>query len=84
MIPYLETHPDTEFYDLALYRTGEERERFEAPFLPYVDPATRGSLLSWIDLFLSNPLTFSDRSLGKFANFVRAEQIFPEGVGGST
>jgi len=82
VIPYLKKHSDTEFYGLSLNRIGEERERFESSFLPYIDPAIRGSLLSWIDLFLANPLTFSDRTLGKYANFIRAEQIFPADVRG--
>ncbi len=82
VIPYLVEHEETQFYNLTLHRKAEERERFEWSRLPYVDPAIRGSLLSWIDLFLAKPLTPMDRALGKYDNFVRAEHIFQNEVRG--
>lgn len=82
IIPYLEKNSKTQFYNLTLYRIAEEGERFELDYLPYFDPFIRGSLLSWIDLFLGDPKNFTDKTLGKYANFVRAENIFPKKVRG--
>lgn len=74
VIPYLQRHPKTQFYNLSLHHKAEERERWDL-LVPYVDPAMRGSLLTWIDDFFSNPLTPMDKTLGQYVNFLRTEQI---------
>jgi pimeloyl-ACP methyl ester carboxylesterase len=75
VIPYLQRHPKTQFYNLSLHHKAEERERWDLR-VPYVDPAMRGSLLTWIDDFFSNPLTPMDKTLGQYVNFLRTEQIY--------
>lgn len=35
-----------------------------------IDPLPRGSLLIWLDNFLSHPLSKEDRTLGRFTNFI--------------
>jgi hypothetical protein len=81
VIPFLQQHPDTDFYNLTLHHKAEKRERFDVLF-PYFDPAIRGSLLTWIDDFFANPLTPMDKTLGQYVNFLRTEQIIPPSVRG--
>ena len=75
VIPYLQAHSATQFYNLTLHHIAEERERWDL-YVPYFDPAMRGSLLTWIDDFLFNPLTPMDKTMGQFVNFLRTEQMF--------
>jgi len=78
VLPYLR-RPDnqTKFYNLSLQRRAEEGER------NYMDFVIRGSLLTWIDEFFANPMTPTDRTLGRYVNFLRTEQIFsPENLRG--
>ncbi len=63
--PYLQNHPSTEFYQLMLHEKAEEGETVWQPF----DLSPRGSLLVWIDDFLSNPLTHKERTAGRYQNF---------------
>lgn len=81
VIPYLQRHPATQFYNVTLHHLAEERERWDL-LIPYFDPAMRGSLLSWIDDFFSNPLTPMDKTLGKSVNFLRTEHLIPPDVRG--
>ena len=43
-----------------------------------IDPWPRGSLLVWLDNFLSHPLSKDDRTLGRFTNFITAVHHTPE------
>jgi hypothetical protein len=52
----------TEFYNISLHPAAEARE------VNYFDIPPRGSLLTWIDEFLSTPLNVSGRTLGKWDN----------------
>ena len=83
VIPYLRRHNQTTFYNLTLQRRAEEGERWEPFHIPYVDWAMRGSLLVWIDEFFSNPLTPENKTLGRYVNFLRNEQLlFPSELRG--
>jgi len=81
VIPYLKSHKDAQFYNLTLHYIAEERERWDLG-VRYFDPAMRGSLLTWIDNFLSDPLTPMDKTLGSYVNFLRTEQILSGDVRG--
>ncbi|MEK7747935.1 MAG: hypothetical protein AAB300_02520 [Nitrospirota bacterium] len=64
IFPYLETHQETEVYHLTLHPIAEIRERW------WMDSIMRGSLLMWVDQFLSQPQTRLDRTVGKFTNLM--------------
>jgi len=70
VFPYLEAHPDTRMYHLTLHHKSEVRETAFAPVL-------QGSLLVWIDDFLSNPLTPRDRTAGRYVNLIVAAEQTP-------
>ena len=74
--PYLQNHPSTEFYQLMLHEKAEEGETVWQPF----DLPPRGSLLVWIDDFLSNPLTHKERTAGKYQNFFGDYYSIPENI----
>ena len=74
VIPYLEQHPTTKFYNLTLHPYGDAREKTFWDLLP------RGSLLDWIDDFASNPATFMQLTLGKWNNAIMAFHIIPPKV----
>jgi len=72
VIPYLLQNDETNFYNLTLGREAEIRDE-------YFGLTPRGSLLVWIDEFLSTPLTHRDRTLGRFDNFMlTAHEIPPQ------
>jgi len=74
VLPYLEAHRETRFYDLTLHRLAEINEQEVAGFVP------RGSLLSWLDGYLTGPETDMDRTIGRYDNIVLATHIFPDSV----
>ena len=74
--PYLDNHPSTNFYHLMLHEKAEEGETVWQPF----DLPPRGSLLVWIDDFLSNPLTHKERTAGKYQNFFGDYHSIPEKI----
>ena len=69
--PYLRRSKDTHFYNLMLHPDSEMDERGWG-----IEP--RGSLLVWIDDFLSKPLSIYDRTLGRFNNFLQYVHHIPE------
>ncbi len=74
VIPFLEQHPTTKFFNLTLHPYGDAREKTLTDVLP------RGSLLEWIDDFASNPATFMELTLGKWNNAIMAWHIIPAEV----
>ena len=64
VIPCLERDTNAHFYNLTLHPIAEAREAQ----WNYLDLTPRGSLLEWIDNFLSNPRTVPERTLGKWDN----------------
>ncbi|MEE8269185.1 MAG: hypothetical protein V3R23_04140 [Nitrospinaceae bacterium] len=74
VIPYLARNKKAHFYNVMLGRMAEIRENNVLGLSP------RGSLLVWIDEFLSNPLTHRDRTLGRYDNFLMAVHNIPESM----
>jgi hypothetical protein len=74
--PYLENHASSRFYHLMLHEKAEEGETTWQPF----DLSPRGSLLVWIDDFLSNPLTHKERTSGSYGNFFRDYHSIPRNI----
>jgi pimeloyl-ACP methyl ester carboxylesterase len=72
VFPYLRSHPKTHIYHLALHRIADVRDRTTAFGFGVLDLPPRGSLLVWIDNFLSDPKTYRDRTAGRTENFVTA------------
>lgn len=81
-VAYLLGHPQTRMYHLMLERHAEVWERFDGVTRLHLlfDAVPRGSLLVWIDNFLSKPTTILQRRVGRFSNFVRAVHDTPAGV----
>ncbi|MDG6026309.1 MAG: hypothetical protein E3K40_06260 [Candidatus Brocadia sp.] len=73
-IPSLIKHNETNFYNLCLHPLAEQRERQGKGFIP------RGSLLEWLDNFLTSPNTTLDRRMGKWENIVRTTSVIPNEV----
>jgi hypothetical protein len=70
VIPYLEDHPQTQFYNLCLHPMADDMETHALDLPP------RGSLLVWIDNFLADPQTPMEWTLGRWENVVLASGIF--------
>ena len=68
-LPYLRENPTTRFTNLTLH---PENESFETSLYLSVP---RGSLLDWIDLYLTQPRSELDRTLGSWNNIVRVLPI---------
>ena len=73
---YLQKNSEAKFYNLMLHRRAEVRED------NVFDLSPRGSLLVWIDDFLSNPLTHRERTLGRIDNFLVAAHTIPKPLRG--
>ncbi|MBZ0158597.1 MAG: hypothetical protein K8G79_00360 [bacterium] len=78
VLVYLHEHERAKFYNLTLHPIAEEREVYgQLGPVPF-DPGPRGSLLVLIDNFLSRPLTYLDRTAGRYDNFMPAVHNIPE------
>jgi pimeloyl-ACP methyl ester carboxylesterase len=76
--PYLLLHPHTQFFNLCLHPVADLSERYEDQYeLP-----PRGSLLVWIDEFLSDPPTMLDRTMGRWDNVLSGIGEFPQSIRG--
>ena len=73
-VPFLETHPKTQFYALFLAPENEDRETSAWGLTP------SGSLLTWIDNSFSTPATQLDRRAGRWSNLRRSLHLLPESV----
>jgi hypothetical protein len=62
--PYLERHPESTFYNLCIHPNMDANEMMLFGFLP------RGSVLRWIDLYFTDPLTSNDHCLGIWYNAI--------------
>lgn len=62
--PYLKKHPETTFYNLCIHPNMDANQMMAFGLLP------RGSVLRWIDLYFTNPLTANDHCLGVWYNAV--------------
>lgn len=81
LFPYLRENQQARMYHLVLHPKAEVRERFD-PGIPYVDLPPRGSLLAWVDDFLSAPETPLDRTVGRYENLLSAVHNTPDEVRG--
>jgi len=63
-------------YHLMLHEAAESGEWFS----DILDPFPRGSLLIWLDNFLTHPLSREDRRLGRFTNFIMAAHHTPQAL----
>jgi hypothetical protein len=72
VVSYLERHKDTRVFNLCLHPIAEELESNAFEFSP------RGSLLVWIDNFMSSPETTADRRLGVWENILQATHMIPQ------
>ena len=62
--PYLEKHPESTFYNLCIHPNMDANEMMAFGLLP------RGSVLRWIDLYFTHPLTQNDHCLGIWYNAI--------------
>ncbi|MFT7462371.1 MAG: hypothetical protein ACI9EF_000711 [Pseudohongiellaceae bacterium] len=69
MLAYLKQNKETHFYNLCLHPDAEENDRYGWGVLPH------GSLLEWIDTFITEQESEMDRTLGKWNNIMRALPI---------
>ncbi|PWU08414.1 MAG: hypothetical protein C5B47_04695 [Verrucomicrobia bacterium] len=76
VIPYLQKHPDTCFYNLSLHPVCEAGEMFQLGNFPF-DVVPRGSLLVWIDNIFGNPPSEQRRMLGIYQTAVLASHNVP-------
>ena len=74
--PYLQNNPSTQLYQLMLHEQAEEGETVWQP----LDLPPRGSLLVWVNDFLSNPLTHKERTGGRYQNFFGDYHSIPENI----
>ncbi len=74
VVPFLQTHRSTSFYNLTLHPIAERRENV------FYDLTPRGSLLEWIDRYFNEPKTFNDLTVGKWINAVSAFKDLPQDV----
>jgi hypothetical protein len=81
LFPYLLENRNARVFHLVLHPKAEVRERFD-PGIPYVDFPPRGSLLVWVDDFLSAPETPLDRTVGRYENLISAAHNTPDELRG--
>ena len=65
-LAYLDRHKNTQMYHLTLHDFADIRDQY------FYEVPPSGSLLIWIDDFLSNPTTLRDRTAGRFKNLMMA------------
>ncbi len=66
VLPYMRKNPGTQFYNLSLHPVAEDGE------INAADVPPRGSLLVWLDNFLTKPVTEQERTLGNWRNLFRS------------
>ena len=76
VVPCLERQTNAHFYNLTLHPIAEAREAQWT----WLDLTPRGSLLEWIDNFLSTPRTVPERTLGKWDNAISTTALIPTNV----
>ena len=75
IIRYMERYPEANFYNLMLDPIAETRERMIRLFGFEFGP--RGSLLVWIDNYLTKARTPLDLTLGRWVNIMRSLFVIP-------
>lgn len=69
-----------DMYHLTLHREAEVTERWTGGGFGVIDWPLRGSLLMWIDTFLSQPATRYEHTSGRFTNLLRVLHDTPEPI----
>jgi pimeloyl-ACP methyl ester carboxylesterase len=78
IVPYLQTHKNTNYYNLTLHPKAEVRESLcNIEFL-----VPRGTLLVHIDNTFERPFSFMDRTSGRWENVIQATHLFPDSIRG--
>lgn len=72
VVPYLQDHPHTQFYSLMMHPDNDNSE------LHFWGITPSGSLLVWVDNFLTTPQTELDRTFGRWENVRSALHVFPK------
>jgi pimeloyl-ACP methyl ester carboxylesterase len=72
VIPYMHRNSSVRFFNLTLHPKADAREKNLAGFAP------GGSLLEYLDNYLTAPRTELERTLGKWDNALRTYYIIPE------
>jgi hypothetical protein len=78
VIPFMQmkTHRKVDFFNLTLHPSAETLDAEAWELVP------RGSLLCWIDDFLTSPQNPLDRTLGRWDNIVQTPYVFPQSLRG--
>lgn len=71
-----EKNYDTKMYHFVLHPRAEEGEKNPR----YFDLTPRGSLLVWLDNFLSKPLSLQQRTIGRFDNLMKILHDTPKKI----
>jgi len=74
VVPFLRREPSAHFYNLTLSPYTDARE------WNFLDLIPRGSLLEWLDDYLTNPETRIDRRAGKWSNVIQVQHTYPADV----
>jgi len=72
MRPYLERHPESTFYNLCLHPSIDTNDMMNYCVVP------RGSVLEWIDLYFSDPVSRDDHTVGQWN---KAMECLPRRMG---
>lgn len=74
IIPFLQEHPQSRFFNLSLDPKAEDREASVYGLAP------SGSLLVWIDEMYTTPETYLERTFGRWANVQKILHVIPSDV----
>ena len=80
IFPFLRAHGQRRMFHLTLHRAAEVRDTVTGLKLGAFDIAPRGSLLVWIDNYLSRPNIPLDRTAGRFVNLMTEVHNVPPAV----
>lgn len=80
IFPFLAQKKTRRMYHLTLHRAAEVRDTVSKVRIGPFDLAPRGSLLVWIDNYLSRPNIPLDRTAGRFVNLMTEVHDTPKGI----
>jgi hypothetical protein len=75
IVPYLRANPTARFFNLTLNPAADRDEWPAGLFF-----STQGSLVEWLDGFMSTPETDEDRVFGKYENAMSAIHLLPQSI----
>ncbi len=74
LVPYMQKHTESNFYNLSLHPHAEDTERNWWGILP------NGSLLTWIDSMYSLPENENDKTFGQWINARQSARYIPADI----